>query len=273
MTANIRIRYNIHKTGCGRDLSYDTHDLRAIFKEAKLELERREDERDFAAEVSGISNGKAARFLSAEDREKRKAEHTGEGERRRNESFTRLQTLLASNAAYARLYNDTFALLGDAESATDRAIAKAQVALEEAQAQLEQTLSRAAQLPWGTRVFRDARGKVWNERGEPVSDADAASIEWRGDEPAYEQFLEERESITDRATRLEELQGYRVDTLGRIRDRMSDHDNPPSEREMEGWKVEIENGMRQHKIEVNMATTAPVPDQMPSVANIASPDL
>jgi len=243
-------------------LSYDTHDLRDIFKEAKRELERREDERDFAAEVSGISNGKAARFLSAEDREKRRAEHTGEGERRRSESFTRLQTLLASNAAYARLYNDTFALLGDAEDATDRAIAKAQAALEEAQVQLEQTLSRAAQLPDGSRVFRDAKGQVWNERGEPVSYLDAAAIEWRGDEPAYEQFLEERDSVTNRVTRLEALQGFRIDTLGRIRDRMSDQDNPPSAPEIEQFKRDIQENMPE-------AAQAEMPRQPPVLATAA----
>ncbi|MCV0370224.1 hypothetical protein [Filomicrobium sp.] len=247
-------------------MSYDTHDLRGIFKEAKRELERREDERDFAAEVSGISNGKAARFLSAEDHEKRRAEHTGEGERRRNESFARLQTLLASNAAYARLYNDTMGLLGDAEDATDRAIAKAQAALEEAQAQLEQTVSRAAQLPDGSRVFRDARGQVWNERGERVSDAHAAAIEWRGDEPAYEQYLEEREAVTDRVTRLEALQGFRVDTLGRIRDRMSDHDNPPAAHEIEQFKRDIQENMPEPVRDELIKTTA-------SLDPVSSPEI
>lgn len=148
--------------------------------------------------------------------------------------------LLATNSGYAKLYNDTMGALGDAEAATDRAIAKAQKALDEARQQIEQTLTRAAKLPDGTRVFRDARGNVWNERGQRVSDADAASIEWRGDEAAYEQFLEDSESVKDRLTRLEALQGYRVDTLGGIRDRMDDAQSPPSTEEVERFKRDIE---------------------------------
>jgi len=221
-------------------LGFDPTDLRETFRAAELELKRREDERDFNDEMAGRPNSKISRYLSADEREKRQEERRGEHSSRRSaENLSRLQLLLASNPAYARLYNNTMDMLGDAEDATDRAIAKAQAALEAAQAKRQETLDRAATLPDGTRVFKDKRGQVWNERGERVSDEDAARIAWRGDEPAYEQFLEESEAVRDGLTRLEALQGYRVDTLGRIRDRMSDHDNPPSHREIEQFQRDI----------------------------------
>lgn len=221
---------------------------------------REEDRRDYERELAGIDIGREARFHSTEFVEERRQGRGGSSSAQRTaqqQYASRLQMLLATNPAYAKLYNDTMDALGDAEAATDRAIAKAQEALEDAQRQLEQTLSRAAKLPDGTRVFRDARGNVWNERRQRVSEAEAASIEWRGDEPAYEQFLEDSESVTDRLTRLEALQGYRVDTLGSIRDRIADQDNPPSASEIEQYKRDIHEKMPEAAQE-EMTPQAPV---------------
>lgn len=220
-----------------QQLTYDITDLRESFADAK----RRVDLNDLNDEMAGRDNYKIARFLSADQREERKEQRSGHV--RRAEGMSRLQLLLFTNAAYARLYNETLRDLRDAEDATDRAIAKAEAALAEAQQKLEQTLNRAATLPNGTCVFRDAGGNVLTERGERVSDADAARIEWRGDEPAYEQFLEDSESVRDRLTRLEVLQGYRVDTVGGIRDRMMDEENPPSKQEVEQFKRDIREKM------------------------------
>lgn len=226
------------------ELLFDTTDLRETFRAAELELKRREDERDFNDEMAGRPNGKIPRFLSAEDRKTREEERRGEGSsRRRAENLSRLQMLLASNPAYAKLYADTMGLLGDAEDATDRAIVKAQAALDAAQTRRQETLDRAARLPDGTRVFKDKWGQVWTEHGQQLSEADSSGIEWRSDCPSYEAFVEVSESVRDRLTRLEVLQGYRVDTLGRIRDRMMDHDNPPSQKEMEQFKREIHEKM------------------------------
>lgn len=218
-------------------MDYDTTDLRNAFTEAR----RREDEKDFHDEMSGRDTYKIARYLSAEQREDRKEHRSTQA--RRADGMSRLQSLLASSTAYAKIYNDTFDALRDAEAATERAIARATEALEAAQLKVQSTLDRAAKLPDGTRVFKDKRGEVWNEHGQRVSDGDAAGIEWRGNEPAYEQFLEDRESVKDRLTHLEDLQGYRVDTLGRIRGEMMDKDNPKSADELEQFKRDIDTKM------------------------------
>lgn len=226
-------------------MGYDTGELKGIW-EIEASRTREEDRRDYERELAGIDIGREARFHGTEFVEERRQGRSGASSAQRSaqqQYASRLQMLLATNPGYANIYNDTMGALGDAEAATDRAIVKAQKALQEAQQQLEQTLNRSAKLPDGTRVFRDARGNVWNERGQRVNEADAAGIEWRGDEPAYEQFLEESESVQDRLTLLEALHGYRVDTLGGIRDRMTDEENPPSTEEIERFKVDIQEKM------------------------------
>lgn len=223
-------------------LSYDKGELTRSW-EIEVARTREEDRRDYERELAGIDIGREARFHGTEFVEDRRQGRGGASSAQRTSQqqyASRLQMLMATNAAYAKAYNDTMGVLGDAEDATGRAIVKAEKSLQEAQQQLENTLSRAAKLPDGTRVFRDARGNVWNEHRQRVSETDAAGIEWRGDEPAYEQFLEDSESVRDRLTRLEVLQGYRVDTLGGIRDRMDDRENPPSTEEVEQFKRDIQ---------------------------------
>lgn len=223
-------------------MGYDTGELKGIW-EIEASRTREDDRRDYERELAGIDIGREARFHGTEFVEERRQGRSGASSAQRSaqqQYASRLQMLLATNPGYAKLYNDTMDDLGDAEAATDRAIAKAQKALQEAQQQLEQTLNRAAKLSDGTRVFRDARGNIWNEHGQRVSEEHAAGIEWRGDEPAYEQFSEESESVNDRLTRLEALQGYRVDTLGGIRDRMTDQENPPSVDDIDRFKRDIQ---------------------------------
>lgn len=253
-----------------RELGYDAGELKGIW-EIEAARTREEDRRDYEREMAGIDIGRDARFLGTEFvEERRQGRGSASSAQRAQRDFTsRLQMLLATNAGYAKIYNDTMGALCDAEAATDRAIAKAQKALDEARQQLEQTLTRAAKLPDGTRVFRDARGNVWNERGQRVSDGDAASIEWRGDEPAYEQFLEESESVKDRLTRLEALQGYRVDTLGGIRDRMDNPENPPSAAQIESYKREMHERMPEPVREELLTSTASVAPAL--AAEIAAP--
>lgn len=221
----------------GEDQRQSAIELHSAF----LEALKRTDFDDFQNEMNDVDTGRLKRFLTENQREER-GSHRGGGKASAT-AAARLQILLASNPAYARQYNSTFENLRGAENATDRAIAKAIARLEKTQQQLQETLDRAAMLPDGTRVFRDGAGKVWTEKGDAVSDERAASIHWRGDEPAYEQFLRERESVDDRVTTLEALQGYRVDALGRIRDRMMDEDNPPSGEDLERFKREIEEKM------------------------------
>lgn len=241
-------------------LAYDKGALTNIW-EIEAARTREEDRRDFERELAGIDIGREARFHGTEFVEDRRQGRSGASSAQRSaqqQYASRLQMLLATNPGYAALYNDTLGALGDAEDATDRAIVKAEAALKAAQEKLEQTRSRAAKLPTDdSPVFKDKHGIVRNERGEAVSDAIAARIEWRGDEPAYEQFLEDSESVKDRLTRLEALQGFRVDTLGGIRDRMDDNENPPSAEDIAQFGGKIrENMPPEVKLEMSAAPEA-----------------
>lgn len=247
----------------GEDQKQSAIELHSAF----LEALKRTDVDDFQNEMNDVDTGRLKRFLTEDQREER-GSHRGRA-KASAAAATRLQTMLASNPAYARQYSSTFENLRGAENATDRAIAKAIARLEKAQHQLQETLGCAAMLPDGTRVFRDGAGKVWTEKGHEVSGDRAASIHWCGDEPAYEQFLRERESVEDGVTTLEALQGYRVDTLGRIRDRMMDEDNPPTSDELERFKREMQENMPD-AAKAEMARQAVV---LPSAAPATSLDI
>lgn len=240
-------------------MGYDKGELTSHW-EIEASRTREEERRDYERELAGIDIGRDARFLGTEFVEARRQGRSGASSAQRSSQqqyASRLQMLLATNPAYAKLYSDTMGALGDAEAVTDRAIIKAQQALKDAQQQLDRTLNRAAKLSDGTSVFRNLRGEIWNERGQHVSEADAAGIEWRGNEPAYEQFLEESESVKDRLTRLEALQSFRVDTLGGIRHRMDDPDDPASAEEIEQFNRDIHDKMPS-EAKAELASSHPV---------------
>lgn len=218
-------------------MGYDTTDLREAFAEAQ----RREDEKDFHDEMAGRDTYKIARFLSAEHREDRREHRSSQA--RRADGMSRLQTLLASNAAYAKTYNDTFDALRAAEAATERAIAKMEAARDQAQQDLAEMMGRAPRLADGRRVFKDQYGKFWDQNGGQVSADEGATIEWRGDEATQEEFAAQEKRYIDLYNGVNELRGYQVDTLGRARDRMTDQENPPKAEELEQFQRDIQERM------------------------------
>lgn len=211
-------------------MGYETGDLRDLFREAEAELIRREDARDFNAEMAGLDIGRAARFHGSEFVEDRRQGRSGASASRREqrENLSLLQMLLGSNPTYAKLYNDTFDALKGAEAAADDALAKLEAAHTKARLDLQDMLDHAARLPDGTRVFKDKHAQVWSEHGARVSDADAATIHWRGDEPMQEVYADQHD-YTDRLSHgIDEMRGVQVD-LGTIHEEMADKDNPPAQ--------------------------------------------
>lgn len=146
-----------------------------ILQEAFSRARHREDEKDFHDELAGRDTFKIAGFLSAEARDERRDGRVSS--QRRAENMSRLYLLLACNPAYAADYNKTFEALRHTENAADKAITRAVEALQQTQRQLRDTLSRAAVLPDGTRVFRDQSGQVRNEHGQILPEPEAAGIE------------------------------------------------------------------------------------------------
>ena len=151
--------------------------------------------------------------------------------------------LLYTDPAYTALYNDTIDLLARAEAATEEALQQAERDLTTARDALNETLDGANRLPDGTHVFRSADGNVYTGDGRVVGSEEAASVEWREDAPSYEDYLARRKAAGDAQHRIDELRRYQVDVLGRIRDRMTDPDNPPSPEDMEQAQAEIQEGL------------------------------
>jgi hypothetical protein len=162
-------------------------------------------------------------------------------DRKDREHQTRTLTwLLANNPAYARVHTQTFDALRNAEDAAAEALAKLEAAHAKAERGLQDMLDHAARLPDGRRVFKDQRGQVRDEHGARVSELEAASIQWRGDEPAWENFEDQRTYAGELSRGIDEMRGVQVD-LGDIREEMADKDHPPSETRVGELRGQIED--------------------------------
>jgi len=130
----------------------DDHDsddqLKRTFREAK----RRRDFADLQNEQQGLETGRMPRFLSGDVRERRKP--GGEG-RSRARDLSRLQQLLATNPAYATVYEATWDALDEAEGKAAAALAALTRKVSADNERLQVIRDTAARLPDGTRVFRD----------------------------------------------------------------------------------------------------------------------
>jgi len=219
------------------------------------EKRRLQDFDDLQNELSGNEVGRISRFLSPEARaaliEKRNGNTTA--------ALSALDVLLLNDPIYAQAYSETMSALKNAEQATARALEKANANVEKTESALADTLEQAAQLPNGTRVFRDGQSQVWTEDDIRVDEDQADVIEWRGNEPSRETFLKQRTDNQDAKNRISETLTYQTDVLGRIRDKMSDSDSPPTAEDMENFKDEISTrqpAMVQATITNNSSTAA-----------------
>jgi len=130
---------------------------------------------------------------------------------------------------YAALYKDVTDLLSRAEVATDKALMRAETALED-------ILDKAARLPGGGKVFMDKDGQVRSENGAIVDIAIAEGIVWPEDAPSYEDYAGTRQ-------RIDKIREYQVGVLGHARERLSDEKNPALKDGLESIQDDIQNGL------------------------------
>lgn len=205
--------------------------------EARRQAERELDA--FNAEQSGVLSGYRGRHLPDDPDTRRQRTAKKDADTKRQ--LSALQSLLASDPAYAALYNDTLDKLSDAEEATEAALEAALADLGAAKDALAETLDQANTLPDGTRVFRNAEGEVFTEDGERVAGDDLETIVWREDSPSYEDYRGKRDAVSEAQTRIEALRDYQTNVLGDARNRLEDEDNPPDKNELEDIQNDIEN--------------------------------
>lgn len=211
----------------------------------------RQDHDDANNEMAGRDVARQKRFRPRQDTQSQ----TEAKKRAARERRSALLRLLATDAAYAALYDDTLSQLRQAEIATELARETAETAVIDARQALDDLTADAATLLDGTKVFRDQDGQVRDADGNVIRGADLDAIEWRGGEPSYEDLKARQKALADAQMHLNAILRYQTDTLGTIRDKITDEDNPPSADELKDMQQQIE-------------------DQMPdAVAQIISPEL
>lgn len=216
---------------------------------------------DLNNEMAGRDVGRISRFLGENH-----AETISERRRGKDSSGDILDLALLPAMTFDELYDYAGSRLHDAETATERALDRAEASLSTSRHALETALDRAATLPDGTRVFRDEDGQVWNEHRERIDPALAATIEWQGYEPDYETFLIRRDAVIHDQDRIDAIRGYQV-TLGEHRETLQDKGNLTRD-DIEDLIERIETDMPEEvaaeladvdRPEPTVSSTAPLP--------------
>lgn len=153
--------------------------------------------------------------------------------------------IILTTISYDELLSRTYNRLSEAETAVENLITLATERSEAEQARLDYLETQAAQLPDGTLVARNQEGHVVAiVSGRRISDEEAATILWRGDEPDLETIRAQQERTDAAFDVLERARGNEIH-LGRIREALSE--NPSRERlheleeEIEGIVAQTEN--------------------------------
>lgn len=233
-----------------------------------VDKRRREDVEDLQNEIAGRETGRRARFLPNGPRSEE-----AERKKREERAFqTRLAELLA-DPIYRAKYETAIRVLNSAEQATEAALAQIDIDLAAAHDNLRDIQDRAARLPDGTRVYRDADGNIRREDGSLVDAVLVDTILWTGDEPSFEAYRDAVGTIEELERAQKEVEGYRDRILGPSRDRIMDEDNPPSSDELDQIIERLEDMpdiVRAQMPEVDQSAAPPVASAgmaLPSMGN------
>lgn len=203
-----------------------------VITKAQSERRRAQDFDDLHNEMSGVDVGRIPRFLSQEARALLQEKRNGKSSRR----MSALDIMMLSDPVYAQAYNDTMDFLGRAERVAEQGLSKLETQLAKAESDLKSTLDSAAALPDGRKVFRDIDGKVWDGDQNPVDQATADKIEWRGSEPTNETYLKQKKQVQDLKESIHEIRVYQTDVLGSAREKLMDRANPKTIDELKSIK-------------------------------------
>lgn len=201
-----------------------------------LDTRRQQDRDDLQNEVAGRETGRMKKFLTADG-----SDTNAEKKRRKDRAFQdALERLLATDLEYRALYEALGDRLGSAEVEADEAIAALRVEIDNLDTLINDMRDQAARLPDGRPVFRHADGRVVDENGDAIAPELAEGVIWPTDAPSAEDYF----AATDKRAALWDLMGqweaYRNDTLGGIRDRYDDRNDPMSKDDLKDALDQIE---------------------------------
>lgn len=223
---------------------------------AQRERQRAQDLEDFNNELHGNETGRLPRFLSVEAREALAEGKTG---RQSKSSLSTLDWLLLSEPEFAQAYEQAMDALADAEDAVQTALEQAIARAEEAQLELDELTDKAMRLSDGRAVFMDQSGIVRDEKGNAIDPVLAATLEWQGYEPSFEDYSEKREADNEADAAVLAIREDQAE-LGEIRDELSDEDA--------GFSTERVKELHQRVDEIRDTYIAPV--DAPEIRNETS---
>lgn len=228
---------------------------------------RKRDFDDLQNEYAGRQTGRMTRFLPSDD-------HSPEAKRKKRseQAAHSLLEMMLSNPIYRARYEAVSATLSDAVSATESVLVQLGQAIENAAGALDDIRARAARLPDGARVYRDAQGNIRREDGSIIDDTLAATIIWSGTEPSFEALTGSQTTLADAEAAQESVLIYQNDVLGPAQDQMADPDSPPSLEELDQILEQIETEMPAH-VRAEITTSSPPEPDTAKTADIKLPKL
>lgn len=196
--------------------------------DSDLEAKRRRDFDDLQNESAGRETGRIRRFLTRDDQALEAIR-----KKRAQEALRSLLEILLDDPLYRAKFEAASEAVTHAMTAVERALADLMRRIEAQEHVLAEMGKRAARLPDGTRVYRDAKGVVRRADGSIVDDTLAATILWTGGEPSFAERRQAQERLDLLRAEQDTVTTYRDDVLGPAKDRLNDPDNPPSLEELD----------------------------------------
>lgn len=212
-----------------------------------------QDRNDYFFAISDVDVGRYRKHIQDKDIDPitgRKRDKVAEAMQRT------LEWLLLNDPLYRQAHDDLMTAIREAQSVTETALQKVLGELEIERTAYEEMLASAARLPTGERVFRDADGNIRTFDGEVISDERAETIQWRGDEPSYEDIKAKEARIKQLEQAESELRGIETE-LGDIHNGANQNDAPLSVDDLHGEKDRVDDlEKRATEIELGLNTTA-----------------
>jgi hypothetical protein len=213
-----------------RDLFDDTEPREDVAK-------RRQDDFDQQQrEASGVDVGQIARFYPGQA-----AHGVAAQEKKANEQAYRdLLEVYLRDPKYAALCIELGEKLSAHEIDADLAIDAYEVEIAQMNALIAEMENKAARDPKGQLVFKYADGRVVTANDDTIPIEIAEGIIWPDRAPTAEEYFAVKDNLAAFQTQLDEWHSYRNDTLGSVRDRYDDRDNPMSKDDLRGALEDIE---------------------------------
>lgn len=168
-----------------------------------------------------------------------------------------LEWLLLNDANYRLAHENLIGAVRSAQDTTQTTLERIMDALMHERSVMQDLLNRAAQLPDGTKVFKDKNGNVRDEDGAIILPEEAAAIEWTGSETTYEEYETQRKRVEGLEANERELRGIESE-LGEIHERNTRNESPLELEEKNadiGRANELEK--RAQEIRINVANRTP----------------